>query len=47
MMNGLFALSDVNSRDACEEWVHQRRSPQLSAEHWERTAPRRRRDYDV
>lgn len=40
------ALSDVYSGDVCEERVHQQRPRQPSAERQERTAPRRRRDYD-
>ncbi|XP_044031547.1 centrosome and spindle pole-associated protein 1 isoform X2 [Siniperca chuatsi] len=41
------AFIDVYSGDACEEQVHQQRPPQPSAEHRERTAPRRRHDYDM
>ncbi|XP_033495349.1 centrosome and spindle pole-associated protein 1 [Epinephelus lanceolatus] len=37
---------DVYSGDVCEERVHQQRPRQPSAERQERTAPRRRRDYD-
>ncbi|XP_035509088.1 centrosome and spindle pole-associated protein 1 [Morone saxatilis] len=37
---------DLYGGDACEERVHQQRPPQPSAEHRERTAPRRRHDYD-
>ncbi|XP_038583643.1 centrosome and spindle pole-associated protein 1 [Micropterus salmoides] len=41
------AFIDVYSGDACEEQVHQQRPPQSSAEQRERSAPRRRHDYDV
>uniref|UniRef100_A0A3B4UNE3 Centrosome and spindle pole associated protein 1 n=1 Tax=Seriola dumerili TaxID=41447 RepID=A0A3B4UNE3_SERDU len=41
------AFIDVYSGDACEERVDQQRSPQPSAQHRERTAPRRRHDDDI
>ncbi|KAE8279907.1 Centrosome and spindle pole associated protein 1 [Larimichthys crocea] len=40
------AFIDVYSGDPCEEQVHQQRPSQHSAQHRERTAPRRRHDYD-
>ncbi|XP_070709443.1 centrosome and spindle pole-associated protein 1 [Pempheris klunzingeri] len=40
------AFVDVYSGDVCEERVHRQRPTQHSTEHQERTAPRRRRDYD-
>ncbi|XP_039983478.1 centrosome and spindle pole-associated protein 1 [Xiphias gladius] len=47
MLPSQTAFIDVYSGDAFEERVHQQRSPEASAEDRERTAPRRRHDYDI